>query len=303
METQVITLEEPKAIRKRDRVFPPVDAQKVRNVRQRFLDMLPEMVDDFEPEDIDTIKNDDWPVYRYVSIQNGDEDKALDQLITSYRWRKTMGIRNLDPGWFPDLIWRCGPLFLYEPDKKGRPTMYSRCKFVLCVKEITKYEQLFTAYQTWHVDEAANGGGWTLILDFAGTGLRNTDFDLLKFFLNLLMVQFPRGIEYILVINLPFILRVFWGLVKTWIPSDRVDMIKFVDSESILEYIDKDKLPDFLGGTCQKPHKGWKVTPKNCPDVFEFGEKVAKITRKRCEEIYKLFEPLINEGLEDEIAE
>lgn len=282
----------------RDRVFSPVDPESINRVRERFL-KLSEQAENFAPEDVEMIRKDDWNVFRFINYHNGDEEKALEQMTKAFRWRKTMALRMTKENFFPDLIWQLNPLFIYENDRKGRPTLYSRCKFVLCIKDLAKFEQLFTAYQVWSIDMLANGKGWTLILDFAGTGLRNTDFDLLKFFLNLLMVQFPRGIDCILVVNLPFILRVFWGLVRTWIPADRVDLIKFVDQTSIQEFIAPQNLPNFLGGCCQRPYKGQAVVPKGCPDVFDFGEKEANIPRKRCEEIFKIFEPLILEEIEE----
>lgn len=287
-----------KRLAQRDRNFPTIDSELINRVRNKFVQHYETHKDDFEEKDLMMIKEDDWNVYRFVNYHNGNEDKAYDQLAKSFEWRKKMALRSTEANFFPDLIWRLGPLFIYENDRKGRPTIYSRCKFVLCIKEIAEFERLFTAYQIWSIDMLANGKGWSLILDFAETGLKNTDFDLLKFFLNLLMVQFPRGIDNILVINLPFILRLFWGLVKTWIPSDRIDLIKFVDQTSIQEHIQPENLPNFLGGTCQRPYKGMNVVPKGCPDVFEFGEKIAHISRKRCEEIYKIFEPLILEEID-----
>ncbi|XP_053202632.1 motile sperm domain-containing protein 2-like [Panonychus citri] len=277
----------------RERTFAPVDQLIVENVRRRFIDCATEEPESFDCEEVEKIKTDDWPVYRFVSINNNNEEKSLQGLIATLRWRKKLGVRTVNENEFPDLIWRVGPLFLYEPDNQGRPTMYSRCKFVMGVKDISKWEQLFTAYQTWRIDEIADGNGWTLILDFADTGIRNADFDLLRFFLNLLMNHFPRGIDNILVINLPFILRMFWGLVKTWIPSDRVDIIKFVDSKSIQEYISLDRLPNFLGGNCTRPYKGYEVCPKGCPDVFEYGTKESGLPMKRMQEIYKIYEPLL----------
>lgn len=285
-----------KAPRKsRERSFAPVCQETIENVRKRFIDQTIHEPDAFANEDIEKVKTDDWPIYRFVSIHCNNEEKSLQALIETLQWRKKMNLWSLDENHFPDLIWRVGPLFIYEPDNQGRPTLYSRCKFVMGVKDISKWEQLFTAYQTWRVDEAANGNGWTLILDFAETGIRNADFDLLKFFLNLLMNHFPRGIDNILVINLPFILRMFWSLVKTWIPSDRVDLIQFVDSKSILNYISSDRLPDFLGGTCTRPYKGYQVCPKGCPDVFEYGIRESGMPMKRLKEIYKIYEPLLND--------
>lgn len=94
--------------------------------------------------------------------------------------------------------------------------------------------------------------------------------DTVFFLASTLVNYFPKGLSYLLLHDLPWILKPFWHIAKAWIPEDYKQLIKFSNSRTIFEYIDKENLPDFMGGTCKRDYR---AVPENCTTL----EQAAKL--------------------------
>ena len=99
------------------------------------------------------------------------------------------------------------------------------------------------------------------MFDCTGGGLANSDMDLLTFLVSSLVNYFPKGLSYLLVHELPRLLKPIWYIVKSWVSEDHRQLIKFSNSRTIYEYVDRENLPDFMGGTCKRDYR---AVPENC---------------------------------------
>lgn len=99
------------------------------------------------------------------------------------------------------------------------------------------------------------------MLDCTGAGLANADMDMLLFLISALVNYFPKGMSYLLVHELPWLLKPFWHIAKAWLSEEHRELIKFSNSRSIYEYITRENLPDFMGGTCER---SYTTPPENC---------------------------------------
>lgn len=140
----------------------------------------------------------------------------------------------------------------------------------------------------YQVDDSVNGESWAVIFDLTNTGWSNYDIDLLMHFLTLLREYFPVNLDYVLAINFPWVLSAAWALAKRLIPPERRDVVVFISHDEIFNYIDKENVPDFLNGTCKRPHK---LTPKTCQTTVDFllSQKEPELSSKRIREIVKAF--------------
>lgn len=66
--------------------------------------------------------------------------------------------------------------------------------------------------------------------------------------------------------EIPWILKPIWHLAKTFIPDEYKQLIKFSDASNINKFIRRENLPDFMGGTCERPYN---KPPDNCSTVEE----------------------------------
>lgn len=108
--------------------------------------------------------------------------------------------------------------------------------------------------------------GIAVVIDCSGAGLVNADMETLAFFISTLRNYFPKGLSYILVHELPWILKPIWAIAKNWISEEQSQLIKFSNSHTIREYIKLENLPDFLGGTCKLDYH---AAPGNCTNLYQ----------------------------------
>lgn len=268
--------------------------------RKKFLnDLEKEDRDFFYEEDIEKIRNDDWFVKRFLLSRSRNVDEAVGMMFDALKWRKSEDIRNLRPGYFPSDMFAISSMFLYAPDKTGNLTVYFRVKYILRMPELLPTLKKFGNLLLFRIDEEMNGKGLTGVADFQGTGIQNADIDLLFYSLKTLMKYFPAGINKILIVDLPWVLRACWGLAKTIIGNNK-KLVEFIDRKTILEHIEQGNLPDFLGGTCPLPYKGAKVVPAECPTTQAFCQDVLGLSFKVSERISNVYRPII-EALEADV--
>lgn len=94
----------------------------------------------------------------------------------------------------------------------------------------------------------------------------NADMDSLFFFVQTIRLCFPKAVSYLLVHQLPWILKPFWLIAKQWIADEQAQLIKFSNSQTIFEYIEQQNLPDFMGGTCKRSYRS---PPENCTTLVQ----------------------------------
>lgn len=252
---------------------------------------------DFDPKDIEKIEKDDWFVKRFLIAAYKNQDEAVKLMTQSMKWRKEKRLRQLKESDFPREFLETGSLFQYEADKNGLPSLIMRLKFVRRIPEMLDSMKLFCMYQCFQIDEAQNGAGWVLVLDFTGcTYSQYQNIDLLHYFITTMHTNFPAGIDYVLTVDIPWVLTSFWGLVKMWIPEKRRDMVQFCSKANLGDFFDPCNLPPVLGGYCKRKYKTY---PKDAVSAYEFG-KVLGLSRDRCDEIYMEFEPLLQECAEEQ---
>ena len=79
-------------------------------------------------------------------------------------------------------------------------------------------------------------------------------YALLKRMAALTSDNYPENMAQLLVVNAPFLFAGVWAVVKTFLDERTTKKIKIIGGsfqKSLLEVIDADQLPDFLGGTCK----------------------------------------------------
>ena len=171
--------------------------------------------------------------------------------------------------------------------------MYARLKFLKKVPEMKPYIKHYVALLIWQMDEFRKEKGWTLVIDFKDTSFYQVDFEMIKDIIHMLLKHFPGTLERIIIVDMPWVFRAFFAFIKTWLGKERCKMIFFSSRSNLHKQIDKEKIPDFLGGTCSRPYKGAKMVPENSPEIFDFGMKVVGLSKDRCQEIYAMYEEIL----------
>lgn len=144
----------------------------------------------------------------------------------------------------------------------------------------------------YQVDDSANGDSWSVIFDLRNTGWSNVDIDLLMHFLNLLREVFPVNLDYVLAINFPWVLSAAWAVAKRLIPPERRDVVVFISHTEIFNYIEKENVPDFLGGTCKREYLlAPKTSHTTVGHLLSLNDP--ELPAKRIKEIIKSFSDIL----------
>lgn len=87
------------------------------------------------------------------------------------------------------------------------------------------------------------------------------DIELLQFLTTIWTHYYPGGAKYIILHEMPWILRAIYRLVQSWLPEDFRKQIKFADRKTISEFVGQEFLPDYLNGLCKT---SYKTAPSHC---------------------------------------
>ena len=265
--------------------YSPIRDQ-IQEVRYKFLEesrLHPELYDD-----VDRLKvksNDLW-VARFLRFLNQGSDQALNHMKECFQWRKSFGINSYDPLEIPLEVYQMCPLFEYVPDSEGRGMLYARIKMHRKLPQLEDRIKKFFIHHIERMDMRYNREfGFNVIFDMTSSGIPNADLDLLFFILPSIRKYYPNGVKNVFILGLPWILNSIARFALAIIPSDTAKKVKFLSQQEFHSVVPIERIPDFLGGTCQVQYRRVPKGAKNC---IQLGEELYGMTQ---EEVLKLLKP------------
>lgn len=272
----------------------------VQQVRDMFLEeVYKQSPDEFHPEDVRLVENMDFLCQRFVIMQRKQVKQSVDMMTNVLKWRKEKRLHELQPEDFPQELPLCGAVFLYEADRFGNRTLYLRASMCKNCSELKAYTKDFLSYLMFKIDDSQDGTPFSVVMDLTNTSWSNYDLDLLTHYLALLKDYFPVNLDYVLAVNFPWILSTVWSLIKRLIPQERRDVVMFISSDKIFEYIAPENCPDFLGGNCKTPYQYHVKSAPTFVDVL--NKDMPKLSRKRVQEILNTFADTIPKEQKDKL--
>lgn len=267
----------------------------VQEIRDKFLEFeYKPNPDDFYPQDIKHVENMDFLLQRFVIMQRKNVDASVKMVAQMLRWRKEKKVYELNDLYFPKELPASGAAFIYENDLYGNRTVFMRANLCRNCSELRPVMKEYLTYLLMQIDDCKDGTTFSVIIDLSKASMSNYDLELLMHFVCLLKDYFPVNLDYVLAVNFPWILSASWHLVKRLIPAEKRDVVQFINSDKITDFIAKENCPDFLGGTCERPYKtSVKEAPTAVDHIVELTD--GKVTIKRCYEILALFKDIIPE--------
>lgn len=240
------------------------------------------------------VMEDDWFIKRFLLARGKKVDAAYKMLINTLEWRKEQGFATLPANYFPAELYYVNGMFDYEPDREGNTTIHIRVRYILRCGPLVPHAVKWASKFFYDLDTRLEGSFYTVVIDFADCGLKNAEFDFIRHALNVLKNYIPACLKRILVVDLPLILRFGYGLVRGWIPESGRNILIFLTRAELDTYIDKENLPDYLGGTNKRAYQGMRMVPEGCPSAVEYGLRVG-VPLDQCLKVAKVYEPLVKE--------
>lgn len=244
--------------------------------------------DSFFEEDYARMLNDNWTVSRFLLRCRLNPKRAarLMEQCGKFRREYKMGISKLSD--FPIEFHRAGGLFRYAPDRVGNQTLFMRVKMHRRVPELSQIMKEFILCCLEECDRANNGRGTAVIFDLTNCGLQNADPGFLFWLVYSFRNYCPKGLSYIIIYNLPWILNATAKLALSWLSSTNRRRLRFVSGDAIQDFIAPENLPDYMGGTC-------KLNYRRVPEGSRLAEETAeehnltKAQSRKIREVYAKF--------------
>jgi hypothetical protein len=141
-------------------------------------------------------------------------------------------------------------------------------KHIKGVNNMNDMHRMFL-YFLERVDREDSDGMVTIVFDCGGCGLKNMDMDFIRYMIDVLKDYYPYVLNYILVLDMPWVLNAAWKIIKAWLPAGAVKKIKFVNKNTVDEFVPYDQKFVHWGG-----EDDW---------VYEFVEEKQISTRENPE--------------------
>lgn len=269
---------------------PPEAIAKVRAICKEEFDKHPE---DFDPTDIERFMSSDWTVTRFLLRKKDNVEDAAKMIIGCARWRHKLGMPRWKDEDFPKEFYNLGGVFPYAPDLLGNTTIYVRAKLydkkLSCIQELFRHYIIHIANR---VDNERDGRGWSIIFDCSGTGMANMDVNMLIFMLNDVIPHLPKGLNYVLIYELPWLLSKIVNTTIACLPSEYKKLAKTVSKKDIHNWVAKESLPDFMGGTCDI---NYRRAPKGAKTFDDLATTLG-LSEKDLAAIKRVYQPYLDEA-------
>lgn len=235
---------------------PNCDPELIEETRQLLKLRVAEKPQHFNTEDVDRILKDDWSVSRFLLRCRLNPLRSVDLMEASTKFRNEFKMGVTQPSDFPAEIHAVGGIFMYAPDRAGNVTLWMRVKHHRRSGEMYNIMKQFVLCVMEQCDRAAEGRGVAVVFDLSDCGLKNADPSFLFWLLNSFRSYCPKGLSYILVYNLPWVLNATCSVAMSWLSSTNRKRLRFIEGDDILRFIAPENLPDFVpGGTCKIDYK------------------------------------------------
>ncbi|CAG9533467.1 unnamed protein product [Cercopithifilaria johnstoni] len=235
----------------------------------------------------DTLKGklpNDAHLLRFLRARDFDVARASDMVQKSVKWRKQHNVdKILQEFEAPSILKQFFPGCWHHNDKKGRPVFVLRLgkldmkgllrtcgmetimKFTLSVVE---QGLIKTAKATEML--GAPISTWTLLVDLEGLSMRHLWRPGIQALLRIIEVaeaHYPETMGLVLIARAPRVFPVLWTLISPFIDENTRKKFMINAGEPVIselkKYIEKQYIPEFLGGTCSCMAPEGGHIPKN----------------------------------------
>lgn len=265
-------------------VIPELDEVRdiVERLRTKFLQTYESSRDKFDEADWEELSKPVPPIteaehslgFRLLSryfnfnsllskgVTDEDIDKACNQLVELLIFRRRYDVLNTTVDDFPKEFYQIKGLFQFGRDINNLPVVYMRARWHR--RWAPKLDDLFRKYATWQFNtitksfrEAKIGqpldtegrvkdGSFGICFDCSGVSYACIDLDFMRFLVKILVEYYPTYCQYCLSIDLPWLFRSIWKLVRSWLPEEAQNSVHLITAKELPAFIPEDQIPNCI---------------------------------------------------------
>lgn len=217
---------------------PELDAVML---RKALFEQLSES--EYDKIDIERLKKEDYQISRYFKE---DTQSTINAIKGVLEWRRNYSLSNLKEEDFPEEFKKSEVFVTHGRDVEKNVMVYIRVKLFKKGEHPIEDVKKYLAFLLDRVDRETKGDGWSLCFDCTDAGISNVDMELLKFVVQALTNYFVENCRYVLIFEMPWILSSIWKIVKSWLPQEQRDAVKFASKKEMSSFVEDSQLPDFM---------------------------------------------------------
>ncbi|CAM8951808.1 unnamed protein product [Rhodiola kirilowii] len=245
---------------------------------------------------------------RFLKARDFNLDKTVQMWEEMLKWRKEYGTDTiLEDFEFTELeeVLQYYPQGYHGVDKEGRPVYIERLgqahpSRMIQITTIDRYlhyhvqefeRTLLEKFPACSVAAKRQISSTTTILDVKGLGMKNfskTSATILAAIARIDNEYYPETLHQMFIVNAgPGFKKMLWPAAQKFLDPNTIAKIQVLEPKSsskLLEVMDSDQLPDFLGGTCACPVDGGCLRgnkgPWNDPNIMLIGNADTAFARQ-----------------------
>jgi hypothetical protein len=215
---------------------------------------------------------EDRDLARFLRARKFNFDKSMEMITKYITWRRESDVDNVSSFDFPEVnqLKEIYPHGFHKTDKFGRVIYIERYGMIDMerIHAITSEERLIRYYIREYesmvklrIPACIRRAGVPVeqsltILDLGGSSMKlmkKSVYNFVKLASGIAQDYYPEILGKMFIVNSPTLFSMAWKVIKPWIDERTQKKITIEGSKfqkKLLELVDAQNLPDFLGGTC-----------------------------------------------------
>lgn len=220
---------------------PEEVAGKVSELRTCFKEKFSENIKNgvYDQRDLDRLDKDDAHARTFLRTlgANGDVAKAVDLVDDCFKFRKSIGLWDLNIDDFPDEIKDRNAIYFKGEDKKGHPIFYINVKENVAPIE---HMPLLKQYIAWSIEQHHSRNPeqmCVVLMDMGSADVTNLGVEIIKYLMACFTNYFPVFLAYLINYNMPTILSATFSTISTCLDNEQKQKFLSVKKSEIMNYI------------------------------------------------------------------
>jgi len=248
-------------------------------------------------------------------------DEALENLKELLKFRHHYQLSTVLPDQFSREFYILSGMFPFGHDRQNIPVLYLRAR--IHRRWSRGLDESFRRYVAWQVnqmtksysgarieksiglDGIAKDGSFGICFDCLHVSYSCLDMDFLRFLVRVLVQHYPTYCRYSLCVDLPWLFRSVWKLVRSWLPEEAQNTVQLITAKELTNYIAEDQIPNCITFNDlkrdDKPASGKHKLPENWDSIkaiddlandLNMGQNEIKQFKSHVEKVRKEYEQL-----------
>ncbi|KAK4877311.1 hypothetical protein RN001_009817 [Aquatica leii] len=226
-----------------------ISTKQIQELRSSFFkDLQTKGSSSVHPDDLERIEsNDDW-LRRFLLHHDSNEKEALNMLWDTVLWRKEFKTNEINESNLNMDFIKEGVFFYHGRDIDGCSLFIFKSK--KHIKGQLDFEDVKRTVIYWleRLERLDKGKSVSIFFDMEGCGLSNVDMELIKYIIHVFKHYYPNFLNYIIILEMAWILNALFKVIKAMLPEKAVGKIKMVKKNDLKLYVEPDQALKCWGG-------------------------------------------------------